>query len=94
MKNPIATHMLRHHIHSLQHTIEHYVYYAEVVRTRARNETDPTMREATLAESETYGESVEWLRCAIACLLDSEEGNPAWRPPNIAASVAAGARWR
>lgn len=72
MKNPQATYMLRHHIQTLQNTIEHYVYYAEVLRRRAWTEQSPT-RQATMAESKNYSESVDRLRCAIACLLDSHE---------------------
>lgn len=64
--------MLRHHIQSLQETIEHYVYYAEILRRRARSEKPPT-REATLVDSANYGECVDRLRCAITCLLDSDD---------------------
>jgi hypothetical protein len=79
-KNALPTYMLRHHIQALQNTIEHYVYYAEVLRQRARTEASP-MNDATLRESANYGECVDRLRCAIACLLDLD-------PPAVSPDLA------
>lgn len=79
-RNPLPAYMLRHQIQSLDNLIVHHVYYAEILRQRARNEhrEDPLTAEATRAESRNYEECADRLRCAIACLLDldSEERQP------------------
>lgn len=67
-----ATFILRHEIEAIQRAIEHMVYLAEIACQQASQVTGP-FSETLRAEIADYEESIDRLRRALACLLDTDD---------------------